>query len=218
MTELARLLLLLVAFAAAGPVARAAALTPWYGRLADGEAQVMPQVHATSTGRVDPSVYVQGSYAGHFDMLVGVGGALSTTGEAAFDRVDVMPRFFLNDDLGAALRASIDPATATSSLAPELHAVARRGRLTLAVNLGYDRGTAFARLAPELDLAARVSVFAELNPALGLDGGAALAVVPGLGFGLDRTGQHALSLGVTVATLSPADPLWGLRYTAGFGG
>lgn len=217
MTALSRLALLLPALAAAS-VAHGAALTPWYGRLGDGEARVMPQVHATAAGRVDPAVYVQGSYAGHFDMLVGVGGALSTTDDSAFDRVEVMPRVFLTDSLGAGLRASIDPASATSSLAPEVHGVARRGRLTLAVNLGYDRGTTFARLAPEVELASRVSVFAELNPAVDLDGSAALAVVPGLGLGLDRAGHHGLSLGVTVATLTPADPLWGLRYTARFGG
>jgi len=206
----------LTAVAVAAP-AHAGALNPWYGRLDDGAAAVTPYVYVGNDAEVTPSVYVQSSFAGHFDVLVGAGGAFSPDGESTFTTVDLMPRVFLTDNLGATVRTIIDPQSGDASVGPEVHAVFSRSALTFASNIGYADGTTYGLLAPELALGDRTSVFFEVNPAFGADS-VDLTLVPGLGLTLDRAGNHTAALGVQVPALAAAAPSYGLWYSTGFGG
>lgn len=197
--------------------AEAGALNPWYGRLGDGDAAVTPYVYVMDGGSVDASVYVQSSFARHFDLLVGAGGSMVPNAEAGFSGVDLMPRFFFTDQLGLTLRTRLG-ADGTAAVGPEFHGVFARGAFTFAVNAGFADQAAYGLFAPEWSLNDRFSLFVELDPVLPVGGAPSLLTVPGVGLALDKNARHTCALGVQIPTLSPAPPSYGIWYSTAIGG
>jgi hypothetical protein len=209
--------LALVSMFSFSSIAQAGALNPWYGRLGDGDAAVTPYVYVMNDGAVDASVYVQSSFAKHFDLLVGAGGAMVPGAQGGFTKVDLMPRVFLTDTLGATVRTIVS-ADGSTTVAPEFHGVFARGSFTLATNIGYGGQTAYGLFAPEYALSERVSVYVEVDPVLPMDGEASLTTVPGVSLILDRNARHSCALGVQIPTLTPEAPSYGLWYSTSLGG
>ena len=210
-------LTLALLFASVGSVAHAGALNPWYGRLGDGDAAVTPYVYVMNQGSVDASVYVQSSFARHFDLLVGAGGSMVPGASTGFSGVDLMPRYFFTDTIGATVRTKVS-ADGSTSVGPELHGVFSAGSFTFAVNAGYADQAAYGLFAPEWSFGDRFSMFLEIDPVVPVGGAVALTAVPGFGLTLDRKGRHTAALGVQIPTLQPEAPSYGLWYSTSIGG
>lgn len=199
-------------------VAHAGALNPWYGRLGDGDAAITPYVYVLDGGAVDASVYVQTSFARHFDLLVGAGGSMVPSVGSAMSTVDLMPRVYINDNIGGTIRTKVSTTGGGVSVGPELHTVHKKGSFTFASNVGYVDRVAYALFAPEFSLSDRFSLFVEVNPTVEIGGAVALMAVPGFGLAIDKEARHTCALGLQVPTLDP-DPLSvGLWYSTSIGG
>ena len=191
--------------AASGP-AFAGTLTPWGAHTPAGETWLTPYLFANADG-ISNNTYLSIGLGSRVDLIGGVG--VGFDGRFRPGVVEAIPRWFLTDGIGLAMRVGSVPGMSQLEVGPELHATWSTLRFGFTTNLGWrpvvgDKsgwGSAFAVVAPELFLTKALSVYTEVNPGLDLDARTInLSVVPGLSLSI---GIHGFSVG---AILPAADP------------
>ena len=201
--------------------AHAGGVNPWGGRLSDGSTAVTPYLYVLEGGEVSTSAYVQQSFAGHLDVLVGAGGSFIPGQGGSFGVVDLMPRVFINDSLGFTMRVLAAP-DAPLAYGPEIHTIVGGDRFAFTLNAGYrfedGAQSAFGLMVPEVFAGERLSFFVEVDPTYAFGDGLSMLLVPGVGAVLDRAGKHTAAAGVQIDPIALTPPTVGMWYSTGWGG
>ncbi len=179
----------------------AAPLTPWGLHTGAGETWLRPYLFVDREG-LSNRTYLSIGLGPRFDLIGGVGIGYSDHFEPG--AIEATPRMFVTEAVGVGVRIASVPGRDQLEMGPELHAAWSVGPLALTGNVGWRPvvgadntiGQAFAILAPELFVSDTVSLFAEVNPSLGLESGEAdLTVVPGLGLDF---GEQSVAVGAVL--------------------
>ena len=212
---LPRMLVAVTLFAPA--IAVAAPINPWQAPMNNNQWSLSPGV--VSGG---------GSAEGAFSASVGAGNGidLNITAGAPISEdfgageVEFMPRYFVSDGLGFAVRAAGGGA-GLSYVVPELHGVIDLPRFDFTVNAGLDLGVGGAGgepsfvgiVAPEFWFNDRVSTFVELDATAGA-GAAAADLLPGVSANIDPEGVHGVCLALGLPLGPEAGPAYGAFWYA----
>lgn len=205
---------LCAALTTVSPPAAAAGYTPWGAATSPGTVSLSPYLTVGSDGTTSISPYAFFGAHDHLDVMFGYTLALGPSTEAPAVRtgaLELMPRVVVHEAFTLAPHLLYVPGETAATLALEVHGTTQRGGLAFTYNAGVRsvvdaRGLApqqvFLTLAPEVKVAARVSLFTEINPAISLpmsgSVGWSVQVVPGLTVQVDAHGRHLLTTALPV--------------------
>lgn len=201
-------------------VASAGTLSPWGAHTSVGETWLTPYL-LVEPGAVSNNTYVAIGTGDRFDLIGGVGLGYADTFEAGV--VEVMPRYFVSDQVGVVLRVGSVPGMPQLEVGPELHAAWGAGPLAFTTNLGWRpvvgegsaAGSAFAVFAPELFVTEALSLFTEVNPGVDLGAGDVdVTLVPGFGF---AKGDQGFAIGTQIPLADPGAWSVGAWYSVRLG-
>lgn len=210
-----------------------AGLNTWGAHTGVDVAAVTPFFYAYDDRTVAPSIFVSAGVSERVDLIAGMATTFDFSGTggdvAQLASVELMPRFFITDEVGLALHSAYFPSDQSVMLSPAVHAVGQWGRFMLTANVGwqptiadggFDPGRAFAILVPEVRVAGTLTFFTEVNPGVAFDGAGTvdLTVVPGIGFAFGEGDAHAMALGVQVGVMPTTTLSGGLWYSTAWGG
>jgi hypothetical protein len=214
-----------------GP-ALAAPVNTWGVFIGKGTFALTPYLYAGPSIGVQPWLYGEYGFNDRFELLVGA--AATVVPGASFDGIEVMPRYFLDDQTGIALRTAWNVVDNTVTIQPELHIVRTFGQFELTLNPvwaavatadGASAGTIGGIVAPEWFFSEHCSAFVELTPNFNLepDGGnfydrASFEVLPGIGFTVAEIHQFSMGVGIPVLHFDPNKVYSGMWYSVSFGG
>lgn len=203
----------------------ASPLNPFTGAQPAGTASVAPTAYVGTDGAFSPQTYFAAGH-GLGDVNLGVFTEIAG-GEVANPTFDVLPRFFVNDELAFTPRVTYTVGDPTAAVGGEVHHAASFGRFTMSTNVGYmanvgsggDAGAAYALLAPEVFVTDAVSLYVEVDPTYDFTGaGLSAMIVPGVSATLDPAGNHAIAAGVQIPVLPTVEaPTFGAWYSVSFG-
>jgi hypothetical protein len=212
--------------------ALAAPLNTWGVFIGKGVFALTPYLYAGPSFGVQPWVFGEYGFNDRFELAVA--GAATVAPGASFDAIEVMPRYFLDDQTGIALRTAWKAADKTVTIAPELHIVRTFGQFELTLNPtvvavatvdGAAPGSIGGIVAPEWFFSEKCSVFVELTPDFNLepDGGtfydrSSFEVLPGVGFTIADIHQFSMGVGIPVLHFDPNEVYAGMWYSTTFGG
>lgn len=222
----------LAASAVPGPV-QAYPLSPWGTKVPDKTIALTPYLYAGSSDGLwlNPILYAGYGIGDKVDVTVGAGLYTDAAG-TGFSGLEIMPRYFLNEQLSASLHFYVSSSAITP--APEIHYAGMFDKFALTINAGYKPvigfdgtfapGGAFAYIAPEYYFSKQCSVFVEVNPSFDVaSGGLLLTLVPGIWFALDPDQKYSFAVGgnipvgLTGAT-GIGSPYLGAWFSTTFGG
>jgi hypothetical protein len=197
--------------------ALAAPMNPWQAPMNNNQWSVSPMV--VSDGGSAEGAFSASVGAGNgIDLNVTAGAPLSQ--DVGAGEVEFMPRFFVSDSIGFAVRAA-GSAGGLSYVVPELHGVLDTDRFDFTVNAGIDLGVGgsggepsfIGIVAPELWLNDRISTFVELDATAGA-GTAAADLLPGVSANIDPEGVHGVCLALGLPLGPEAGPAYGAFWYA----
>lgn len=210
--------LLLSVFSLFAPaISVAAPINPWQAPMNNNQWSLSPGV--VSDGGSAEGAFSASVGAGHgIDLNITAGAPISQ--DVSSGEVELMPRFFVSDGLGFALRAA-GGASGLSYVVPEVHGVVDLPRFDFTVNAGLDLGVGGAGgepsfvgiVAPEFWFNDRVSTFVELDATAGA-GNAAADLLPGVSANIDPEGVHGVCLALGLPLGPEAGPAYGAFWYA----
>jgi hypothetical protein len=224
---LLRLLVPACALLVATP-ALAAPLNPWGSTPGAGVFALTPYLLVYQDPDIHPYVYGQYGLTDRVDLMAGVGA--TTLQGFAVDDVELMPRFFLNDQNAVALHAKWAPGDTDVVVAPEWHGVFSAGSFTFTGNVGwgptvgehgFGAGTVYAIVAPEVFVTEATSVFVELDPTYDTAPTTdpfSLVVLPGVSSNIAEKHYFCVGVGIPVVPFDARGIFAEAWYSIAFGG
>jgi hypothetical protein len=207
------------------PAARAYPLIAWTSDATpEGTLVLLPFFFASGDGKVlNPYLFASLGLSEHWDIYAGVSGVFGLgPPSAAFEALDVMPRYVISPHLALAPRVVYYPGNAIE-FSPEVHTTSRWGNVSLWINLGvnslldlkgggFTSTTPYARVSLEYAFSKQCWVVFEVDPSVTFTHGPEASVEPlvlldpGFGFALDKEQVHTFTLGALIALPTASAP------------
>jgi hypothetical protein len=229
MTHLARLVAFVVLWSLAS---HAAPLNTWGVFVGKGVFAATPYLYAGPSFGAQPWLYGEYGFDDSFELAGAVAATFAPAG--SFEAVELMPRYFFDENTGVALRATYSPLTSSAIIAPELHIVRTWGSFEITLNptwapaVGRDGprlGSVGGIFAPEWFFSESCSAFVELTPMFSLDREAgswekrlSFEMLPGIGFTVAKDHQFSMGVGVPLLRFRSSEVYAGMWYSYAVGG